>query len=87
MRRLSIAADGARVPLPPERPFDLGTIPNAATPVSIVSSAEMVLPPARPVVARAIFRLRGDPPGGGFSTALARSELQSAGFVTLKPRL
>jgi len=39
----------AGVPLPPERPFDLGTIPNAATPVS---SAGTVLPRARPVVAQ-----------------------------------
>lgn len=39
----------ANVPLPPERPYDLGTIPNAATPVRV--SAATILPPARPQVA------------------------------------
>lgn len=40
------------VPLPPERPFDLGTIPSAATPVQAVSSvAPQVMPPSRPVLA------------------------------------
>ena len=38
------------IPLPPERPFDLGTIPNAATPVTR-PSAITVLPPARPQLA------------------------------------
>lgn len=37
------------VPLPPERPFDLGTIPHAATPVASAGSLPMA--PARPVVA------------------------------------
>jgi rare lipoprotein A len=41
----------AGVPLPPERPFDLGTIPNAATPVPAVVPARPLLPPSRPVVA------------------------------------
>jgi rare lipoprotein A len=39
------------VPLPPERPFDLGTIPHAGTPVAAAGSLPMVLPPARPIVA------------------------------------
>jgi rare lipoprotein A len=39
----------ANVPLPPERPFDLGTIPQAASPVRANSLA--MLPPARPVTA------------------------------------
>jgi rare lipoprotein A len=40
------------VPLPPERPFDLGTIPHAATPISVVGSVQpTMLPPMRPVVA------------------------------------
>jgi rare lipoprotein A len=39
----------AHVPLPPERPFDLGTIPQAATPVR--SNSLAMLPPARPVIA------------------------------------
>ncbi|WP_112663424.1 septal ring lytic transglycosylase RlpA family protein [Microvirga flavescens] len=41
------------IPLPPERPFDLGTIPGAATPVPMVvsSAGSNVLPPSRPIVA------------------------------------
>ena len=48
-----VAAEAAsavgHVPLPPERPFDLGTIPGAGTPVR--TSGLAVTPPARPVVA------------------------------------
>jgi len=39
------------IPLPPERPFDLGTIPGAATPIAVSSLSSKVLPPTRPVVA------------------------------------
>ncbi len=40
------------VPLPPERPFDLGTIPGAATPVAVLgSAAQGVRAPSRPVLA------------------------------------
>jgi rare lipoprotein A len=39
----------AGVPLPPERPFDLGTIPNAATPIP--GPVARVLPPTRPTYA------------------------------------
>jgi rare lipoprotein A len=39
------------VPLPPERPFDLGTVPRAGMPVAAAGSVPMVLPPARPVLA------------------------------------
>ncbi|WP_441997746.1 septal ring lytic transglycosylase RlpA family protein [Microvirga sp. 2TAF3] len=42
----------SHIPLPPERPFDLGTIPSAATPVAVISSlSPSMLPPSRPVVA------------------------------------
>jgi rare lipoprotein A len=42
----------SNVPLPPERPFDLGTIPGAASPVARVSSAAPgTVPASRPVVA------------------------------------
>jgi rare lipoprotein A len=34
------------MPTPPSRPFDLGTIPNAAIPVAFTGAA--VLPPRRP---------------------------------------
>jgi len=39
------------VPLPPERPFDLGTIPSAATPVPVASLTAPAVPPSRPVLA------------------------------------
>ncbi len=42
----------SNVPLPPERPFDLGTIPGAAAPgMNLSSAAPSVIPPSRPVVA------------------------------------
>jgi rare lipoprotein A len=42
----------SNVPLPPERPFDLGTIPGAAAPgMTLSSAAPNVIPPSRPVVA------------------------------------
>ena len=34
----------AAVPLPPERPFDLGTVPNAATPIPLAGTAASVKP-------------------------------------------
>lgn len=39
------------VPLPPERPFDLGTIPQAASPVRAAAVPQTARPPARPVLA------------------------------------
>jgi rare lipoprotein A len=41
----------AAVPLPPERPFDLGTVPNAATPIPLAGMATAARPASRPVVA------------------------------------
>jgi rare lipoprotein A len=41
-------AVASNVPLPPERPFDLGTIPGAASPVARISA---VNPASRPMVA------------------------------------
>jgi rare lipoprotein A len=41
-------AVASNVPLPPERPFDLGTIPGAASPIARISSTA---PASRPVVA------------------------------------
>ncbi|WP_369414281.1 septal ring lytic transglycosylase RlpA family protein [Microvirga puerhi] len=46
-----VVASAGRIPLPPERPFDLGTIPGAVTPVTVSSLSPSVLPPSRPVVA------------------------------------
>ncbi|MBB3020012.1 rare lipoprotein A [Microvirga lupini] len=46
------SAVASNVPLPPERPFDLGTIPGAASPVARVSSAApSQVGASRPVVA------------------------------------
>jgi peptidoglycan lytic transglycosylase len=49
-----VAASGAvasHVPLPPERPFDLGTIPGATSPVARISAAPGSVPASRPIVA------------------------------------
>jgi len=46
------SAVASNVPLPPERPFDLGTIPGAASPVARISAATPgTVPASRPVVA------------------------------------
>jgi rare lipoprotein A len=50
MTTVAMPAAG-HVPLPPERPFDLGTIPSAATPVPVASTASPSRPQSRPVVA------------------------------------
>lgn len=47
-------------PLPPERPLDLGTIPNAGTPIETAPVAR--LPPPRPVMA-GMFFASPDAPG------------------------
>lgn len=41
----------SKVPLPPERPFDLGSIRPTATPTRSAAVAQAVLPPSRPVLA------------------------------------
>ncbi|HEY8383530.1 MAG TPA: septal ring lytic transglycosylase RlpA family protein [Microvirga sp.] len=58
----------AGVPLPPERPFDLGTIPNAATPVPVAGTASGTLPPSRPVMAGLSFA-----PGASVSASLSHA--------------
>ena len=83
-QRSPVAAN--HVPLPPERPFDLGTIPNAATPVSVVSSAGYVLPPARPVLAGLYFA-PAEAPQAGFDRARTFQKLQSQDFTAPKSRL
>ena len=62
-------------PRPPERPFDLGTIPNAATPVPVAALAPT--PPGRPIMAGLYF---AEPPSG--SPAFKKSDP----FQTLKPQ-
>jgi len=55
-------AVASNVPLPPERPFDLGTIPGAASPVGALSA---VTPPSRPVVA-SLYRAPEEVTQGSF---------------------
>lgn len=69
------AASG--IPLPPERPYDLGTIPNAATPVTR-SSAVSVLPPARPQVAGLYYAAPAEP--ASFQRGRAFSSLDRSAF-------
>jgi rare lipoprotein A len=71
----------AGVPLPPERPFDLGTIPNAATPVS---SAGAVLPPARPVVAQLHYAPRSG--AEGFRAQAAFTQIGADRFARIVQR-
>lgn len=52
------------IPLPPERPFDLGTIPGAATPITVSSLSSKVLPPSRPVVAGLYYASETARPSG-----------------------
>jgi rare lipoprotein A len=73
-------------PLPPERPFDLGTIPNAATPVSAAGSARSVLPPVRPVVAGLHFAPL-EAPQVGFDRARTFQKLHSQDLASQKARL
>lgn len=69
----------ARAPVPPERPFDLATIPSAATPLG-PSDGSLVathLPPARPTYAGLFYV---EPKRAGASARAADP------FVSLKPQ-
>ncbi|WP_246529437.1 septal ring lytic transglycosylase RlpA family protein [Microvirga zambiensis] len=65
-------AVASNVPLPPERPFDLGTIPGAASPVARISAAN---PASRPVVA-SLYETQS-----GFQKTNAYSTSGSSKFV------
>jgi rare lipoprotein A len=70
----------AGIPLPPERPFDLGTVPNAASPVRaspMQLSAPAVLPPARPAAASLSYA----PVQTGFQKLSAFEPLDHSKFV------
>lgn len=69
------------VPLPPERPFDLGTIPNAATPVRSAALAPM--PPSRPVMA-GLYYAAPEAPKARFAKADPFRDLKPQPFVPLK---
>jgi rare lipoprotein A len=68
------------VPLPPERPFDLGTIPSAATPVK-VSSVSPALMPARPAVAGLYYAANKATPVG-FQKTSGFVPLDQSRFIT-----
>jgi rare lipoprotein A len=70
----------AGVPLPPERPFDLGTIPNAATPVRAASLVP--IPPARPVIAGLYYAAPA--PRTRFAKSDPFKDLKPQAFVPLK---
>lgn len=69
------------IPLPPERPFDLGTIPNAATPVRAASLVPT--PPSRPVMA-GLYYAAPEAPKARFAKADPFRDLKPQPFVPLK---
>jgi rare lipoprotein A len=78
----------SNIPLPPERPFDLGTIPNAATPVASVvmpASSVALLPPTRPVSA-SLFYAAPDGPNARFAKDDPFRHMKPQRFVALKSK-
>jgi rare lipoprotein A len=73
-------ATAAFIPLPPERPFDLGTIPSAVTPVK-VSSVSPNLMQARPVVA-GLYYAANEPSRGAFQKTSGFTPLDQSRFAT-----
>ncbi|WP_262268989.1 septal ring lytic transglycosylase RlpA family protein [Microvirga yunnanensis] len=75
------AAMASNVPLPPERPFDLGTIPSAASPVVRISSAAPgTVPASRPVVA-SLYEAPAGNAQSGFQRAGAYAPASPEKFV------
>lgn len=69
------------VPLPPERPFDLGTIPGAIPPAFKVSSASPgMTPPARPVMA-GLYYASPENGQGGFQKTSAFKPMDQSKFI------
>ncbi|MGO4525442.1 septal ring lytic transglycosylase RlpA family protein [Microvirga sp. 2MCAF35] len=74
-------AVASNVPLPPERPFDLGTIPGAANPVARISSvAPGTVPASRPVVA-SLYGTPADDARSGFQRGNASNMADPSKFV------
>jgi rare lipoprotein A len=73
------------VPLPPERPFDLGTIPNAGTPVRVSNAAQAALPSSRPVVAGLYFA-SAELPQASLNRAQSFQRLQGQDIAGVKSR-
>ena len=67
------------VPLPPERPFDLGTIPGATSPMAAVNASKL-LPPSRPVVA-GLYYASPETARGGFQKNGAFRALDQSKFA------
>jgi rare lipoprotein A len=68
------------VPLPPERPFDLGRIPNAATPVPVASLTP--LPPRRAMAG--LFYAEPNAPRTRFARSDPFKDLKPQAVVPLK---
>jgi rare lipoprotein A len=68
------------VPLPPERPFDLGTIPSAASPVPVASLKAPVLPPSRPILA-GLYYAAPESSKTGFQKSNAFSTMDQSRFI------
>jgi len=74
-------AVASNVPLPPERPFDLGTIPGAASPVARISSAAPGTAPAsRPMVA-SLYEAPASNAPSGFQRSGAYTAANPSKFV------
>ena len=71
----------SNVPLPPERPFDLGTIPGAATPMAALSAGSSnVRTPSRPVLA-GLYYAAPEASRGGFQKSGAFKALDQSKFA------
>lgn len=83
-RTAQTAGSGAlasNVPLPPERPFDLGTIPSAASPVARISSASpRTISASRPVVA-SLYETASGNTQSGFQRSSAYTTANPSKFV------
>jgi rare lipoprotein A len=76
----------SNVPLPPERPYDLGTIAQAATRVRSAAVAQAALPPTRPQMA-ALYFAPPDQPARGFESNGPFKSLRTDNAMSLKQKL
>jgi rare lipoprotein A len=82
----SAALPGAGVPLPPERPYDLGTIPQAGSPLRSAAVANRAVASSRPVVAGLYFA-QPHPLQRGFEKDSPFRSLRNDKVVSLKAGL
>jgi rare lipoprotein A len=71
---------GSSVPLPPERPFDLGTIPGAATPIPVAALSARPLPPSRPILA-GLYYAEPEASKSGFQKSSSFTTLDQSRFI------